>query len=125
MSRARERVVTTPEHVPIRLVPAGVGSRFLALLVDFTLSTGIVLGAHRLFLILLPRSIAMAANQTDAERRLRQMYHHCEIIHCQTEAVTLRNDPLDLEGVIGIISNEPATLPSVARSRLRNKSGTH
>jgi len=67
----------------------------------------------------------MAANQADAERRLRQMYHHCEIIHCQTEAVTLRNDPLDLEGVIGIISNEPATLPSVARSRLRNKSSTH
>ncbi len=66
----------------------------------------------------------MAANQADAERRLRQMYHHCEIVHCQTEAVSLRNDPLDLEGVIGIISNEPATVPSVARSVLRNKSGT-
>src|SRR5712691_5833981 len=46
----------------------------------------------------------MAANQADAERRLRQMYHHCEIVHCQTEAVSPRNDPLDLEGVIGIIS---------------------
>ena len=66
----------------------------------------------------------MAANQADAERRLRQMYHHCEIIHCQSQAVSLRNDPLDLEGVIGI-SNEPATVPSVARSILRNKSGTH
>ena len=67
----------------------------------------------------------MAANQPDAERRLRQMYHHCEIIHCQAEAVSLRNDPLDLEGVIGIISNGPATIPAVARSMLRNKSGTH
>jgi hypothetical protein len=38
----------------------------------------------------------MASNQADAERRLRQMYHHCEIVHCQTEAVNLRNDPLDL-----------------------------
>jgi hypothetical protein len=67
----------------------------------------------------------MAASQDDAERRLKQMYHHCEIIHCQTEAVSLRNDPLDLEGVIGIISSGPATIPAVARSMLRNKSGTH
>jgi hypothetical protein len=67
----------------------------------------------------------MAASQADAERRLRQMYHHCEIIHCQSETVSLRNDPLDVEGVIGIISSEPATVPSVARSMLRNKSGTH
>ena len=67
----------------------------------------------------------MAANQADAERRLRQMYHQCEIVHCQTEAVNLRNDPLDLEGVIGIISNGPATVPAIVRSMLRNKSGTH
>ena len=67
----------------------------------------------------------MAANQADAERRLRQMYHHCEIVHCQTEAVSPRNDPLDLEGVISIISSEPDTVPSVARSMLRNKPGTH
>lgn len=63
----------------------------------------------------------MAANQPDAERRLRQMYHHCEIIHCQSEAVSRRSDPLDLEGVIGIISSEPASIPAVARSMLRNK----
>jgi hypothetical protein len=67
----------------------------------------------------------MAANRTDAERRLRQMYHHCEIVNCHTEAVSLRSDPLDLEGVIGIISNGPTTIPSVARSMLRNKSSTH
>ncbi|HEV3239617.1 MAG TPA: hypothetical protein VG429_04385 [Casimicrobiaceae bacterium] len=67
----------------------------------------------------------MAANQSDAERRLRQMYHHCEIVHCQTEAVGRHSDPLDLEGVIGIISNGPTSIPAVARSMLRNKSGTH
>ena len=67
----------------------------------------------------------MAANQADAERRLRQMYHHCEIVHCQTEAVSPRNDPLDLEGVIDIISDEPESIPSIARSMLRNKAGTH
>jgi hypothetical protein len=67
----------------------------------------------------------MAATQPDAERRLRQMYHHCEIIACQSEAVALRNDPLDLEAVAGVIGTEPASVPSVARSILRNKSGTH
>ena len=67
----------------------------------------------------------MAANQADAERRLRQMYHHCEIVHCQTEVVGRRSDPLDLEGVIGIISNEPTSIPAVARSMLRNKASTH
>lgn len=67
----------------------------------------------------------MAASQDDAERRLRQMYHHCEIVQCQSEPVVSRHDPLDVEDVIGIISNEPATVPSVARSMLRNKSGTH
>jgi hypothetical protein len=68
----------------------------------------------------------MAATQADAERRLRQMYHHCEIIQCQSEAVSpQRTDALDLEGVIAIISSEPATVPAVARSMLRNKSGTH
>jgi hypothetical protein len=64
----------------------------------------------------------MAASRQDAERRLRQMYHHCEIIACNSEAVR-RSDPLDLEGVIGLISNDPATVPAVARSMLRNKSG--
>jgi hypothetical protein len=67
----------------------------------------------------------MAANQVDAERRLRQMYHQCVIVQCQSETVNLRNEALDVEGVIGMISNGPATLPGIARSILRNKTGTH
>ena len=66
----------------------------------------------------------LAANRADAERRLRQMYHHCEVVNCATETVNLRNDPLDLEGVIGIISNGPATIPAIARSMLRKQPGT-
>ena len=46
------------------------------------------------------------------------MYHHCEIIACHSEAVR-RSDPLDLEAVIGMISNDPVTIPAVARSMLR------
>ena len=66
----------------------------------------------------------MAASQVDAERRLRQMYHQCEIVNCQCETVNLRNDHAAL-GALGIISNGPATLPGVVRSMLRNKPGTH
>jgi hypothetical protein len=66
----------------------------------------------------------MASSREEAERRLRQMYHHCEIVACHSEAVR-RSDPLDLEAVIGIISNDPVTIPAVARSMLRNKPIAH
>ncbi len=63
----------------------------------------------------------MAAHREDAERRLRQMYHHCEILSCNRESVR-RGAPLDMEGVISVMSGEHvATLPNVARSLLRSK----
>ena len=46
----------------------------------------------------------MAATQDDAERRLRQMYHHCEIVECQEHSVPRRLEPFDVDGVIGLIS---------------------
>jgi hypothetical protein len=52
----------------------------------------------------------MAATQNDAERRLRQMYHHCEIVECHERAVPRRLDTLDIEGVIGLISAGPRSL---------------
>lgn len=58
----------------------------------------------------------MAGTQDDAERRLRQMYHRCEIIECREQAVARRNDTLDVESVIGMIS---AAAPSA------QKAGTH
>jgi hypothetical protein len=58
----------------------------------------------------------MAATQTDAERRLRQMYHYCEIIDCSEQSVPRRVDTLDMEGIIGMISAAPASL---------QKAGTH
>jgi hypothetical protein len=66
----------------------------------------------------------MALHRDDAERRLRQMYHHCEILSCNSETVR-RSDPLDVEGVIGMISNDPVTIPAVARWALRQKSSAH
>ena len=74
----------------------------------------------------------MAGSQRDAERRLRQMYHHCEILECNTQTVPRRVDTLDVEGVIGLISSsEPATVALAANDgaaaviRLRHKTGTH
>ena len=56
----------------------------------------------------------MAGTQGDAERRLRQMYHQCEIVECREQAVPRRLDTLDVEGVIGMISAASA-----------QKAGTH
>ena len=61
----------------------------------------------------------VAATQEDAERRLRQMYHHCEIIDCREQAVPRRLDTLDVEGVIGLISGAVSDLASL------QKAGTH
>ena len=58
----------------------------------------------------------MASTQVDAVPRPRQMYHHCEILDCRGEAVARRNDTLDVESVIGMIS---------AADRSPQKAGTH
>ena len=50
----------------------------------------------------------MAATLGDAERRLRQMYVSCEIIERREQSVTRRNDTLDVEHVIGLISASPS-----------------
>ncbi len=46
----------------------------------------------------------MAASPDDAERRLRQMYQHCEILERRENAVPRRVDVLDVESIIGLIS---------------------
>ena len=37
----REATITTPEHVEIRLEPAGAGSRFLAIAIDSLITNGL------------------------------------------------------------------------------------
>ena len=60
----RQRRILTPEHVPIVLVPAGVGSRFLALIVDFILLTGLTTVLAVALNLVLPRGIGAAAVTT-------------------------------------------------------------
>jgi uncharacterized RDD family membrane protein YckC len=59
-----EVTITTPEHVPIRLEPAGAGSRFLATLIDAVLVLAISSMAGRLMAMALPRGIALALTIT-------------------------------------------------------------
>jgi len=69
----------------------------------------------------------MAATQSDAERRLRQMYHHCEIVECNTQSVPRHVDTFDFAGIIGMIGAAQATPPPQGAKviRLREKTGTH
>lgn len=73
----------------------------------------------------------MAGSQGDAERRLRQMYHQCEILDCNAQTVPRRVDTLDVESVIGLISgSSPAAVATAndataAVVRLRQKAATH
>lgn len=53
-------IITTPEHVHIRLEPAGAGSRFLALLIDTFIIMGISGVIGQTVTTLLPRAVAGA-----------------------------------------------------------------
>lgn len=55
-----ELTITTPEHVPIRLEPAGAGSRFLAVLIDSTITTAGAAAASYVTSLFFPRGVAGA-----------------------------------------------------------------
>jgi uncharacterized RDD family membrane protein YckC len=59
-----ELTITTPEHVPIRLEPAGAGSRFLAIFIDAVLVMAIASTIYGLVSIFLPRGVALAVYLT-------------------------------------------------------------
>lgn len=66
MRGPRDRAILTPEHVPIHLSPAGLGSRFLALLADAVLTLGAVIAAGQIASAGLPRGAAAAAGAAAA-----------------------------------------------------------
>lgn len=55
-----ELTIVTPEHVHIRLEPAGAGSRFLAILIDSAIVQGASVMLGSICSMLLPRGIALA-----------------------------------------------------------------
>ena len=64
MNNPRELVIVTPEHVEIRLTPAGLGSRFLALTIDFLLIMAVSAFFRKVFGAILPAGAAYALTIT-------------------------------------------------------------
>ena len=48
-----------------------------------------------------------ARDRADAERKVVQMYHHCEILECHEAQPALKEEALDLERAINLITREP------------------
>ena len=48
-----------------------------------------------------------ARDRTEAERKINQIYHRCEILECQELRPTVKEDGLDVEGAINLIGKEP------------------
>ena len=47
-----------------------------------------------------------ARDRAEAERKITQIYHQCEIVECREVTPTLKKEGLDLEDVIGLINKE-------------------
>lgn len=60
----RELTIATPEHVEIRLEPAGMGSRFLAVTIDAFITFGIGSAIGTAFATVLPMGVARAIGVT-------------------------------------------------------------
>lgn len=45
-----------------------------------------------------------ALDRSVAEQRLMQMYHHCEIIECNEAPAVTRQENMDVEGIINLIT---------------------
>ena len=50
-----------------------------------------------------------ARDRAEAESKITQIYHHCEILECQEVTPTLKKEGLDLEDVISLINKQDKT----------------
>jgi hypothetical protein len=50
--------------------------------------------------------IVTARDRTEAERKVVQIYHHCEILDCQELQQTVKEDGFSLESAINLIGKE-------------------
>jgi len=47
-----------------------------------------------------------ARDRAEAENKINQIYHHCEILECLEVTPTLRKEGLDLEDVVALINRQ-------------------
>jgi hypothetical protein len=50
--------------------------------------------------------VVHARDQAEAERKIVQMYMHCEILECKQMQTSVREDGNDLENIISLISRQ-------------------
>ena len=50
--------------------------------------------------------VVHARNQAEAQRKINQMYVHCEIIECIQLVSPVRDEGADLEGIISLIARQ-------------------
>ena len=50
--------------------------------------------------------VVHARDQAEAERKITQMYMHCEILECRQIQTAARDDATDLDGIISLISRQ-------------------
>ncbi|MBE0612957.1 MAG: hypothetical protein IH604_04740 [Burkholderiales bacterium] len=50
--------------------------------------------------------IFAARERAEAERKVMQIYHHCEILDCHEVQPSINEETLDLEHAIGLIGKE-------------------
>ena len=47
-----------------------------------------------------------ARDRAEAEQKINQIYHQCEILECQEVTPTIRKESLDLEDVVALINKQ-------------------
>jgi len=50
--------------------------------------------------------VVHARDQAEAERKINQVYPHCEIIECRVIHTAIGDDSLNLENIISLISRQ-------------------
>jgi hypothetical protein len=43
-------------------------------------------------------------DEADAERKLRQMYLHCQVLECRTVGAARKVDPISFEDVVSLVT---------------------
>lgn len=51
--------------------------------------------------------VVHARDQVEAERKIAQMYLHCEIVECKSLQSASRDEGSDLDNIISLISRQP------------------
>ena len=54
--------------------------------------------------LILDNLSVQARDRSEAERRIHQIYHYCQILDCQENAASAHAGGADVEGVIGLIA---------------------